>query len=88
MVANASGRAESFPPGMTCDVNPQPNTRGIGPLVGRTSCNPCSAMHVLVVILIKTCHFFFICQYIFIRFTLSGRKIFHLLMCPSIFLIY
>ena len=23
-----------------CDVNPQPNTRGIGPLVDRTSGNP------------------------------------------------
>ena len=29
-----------------CDVNPQPNTRGIGPLVGRTSGNRRSVMHV------------------------------------------
>ena len=34
-----------------CDVNPQPNTRGIGPLVGRTSGIRRSVMHVLVVIL-------------------------------------
>ena len=32
-----------------CDVNPQPNTRGIGPLVGRTSSNRRSVMHVLAV---------------------------------------
>ena len=69
------------------DVNPQPNTRGIGPLVGRTGGNCSSFMHVLAVILIKTFHFFFICQHIFIRVTFSGRDIFHLLMYPSIFLI-
>ena len=34
-----------------CDVNPQPNTRSIGPLVGRTSGNRRSVMHVLAVIL-------------------------------------
>ena len=50
-----------------CAVNPQPNTRGIGPLVGRTTGNRRSVMHVLAVILSITCHFFFICQYIFIR---------------------
>ena len=33
------------------DVNPQPNTRGIGPLVGRTSGNRLSVMHVFAVIL-------------------------------------
>ena len=27
------------------DVNPKPNTRGIGPLVGRTSCYPGSYAH-------------------------------------------
>ena len=55
------------------DVNPQPNTQGIGPLVGRTGGNCRSVMHVLAVILCKTCHFFFICQDIFIWVTLSGR---------------
>ena len=49
-----------------CDVNPQPNTRGIGPLVGRTSGNRRSVMHVLAVIFSITYHFFFISQYIFI----------------------
>ena len=40
-----------------------------------------SVVVVLVVILCKTCLFlFFISQYIFIRITLSGRKICHLLM--------
>ena len=33
-----------------CDVNPQPNTRGIGPLVGRTSGTRRNVMHVLAVI--------------------------------------
>ena len=33
-----------------CDVNPQPNTQSIGPLV----------MHVLAVILNATCNFFYI----------------------------
>ena len=70
-----------------CDVNPQPNTRGIGPLVGRTSGTHCSIMHVLAVIWSKTCHFFFICQYLFIRVTLSGTEICPLSMYPSIFLI-
>ena len=32
------------------DVNPQPYTRGIGPLVGRTSGNRCSVMCVLALI--------------------------------------
>ena len=71
-----------------CDVNPQPNTRGIGPLVGRTSSIGRSVMHVLVVILSITCHFFFICQYIFIRVIWSGREMCPLLMYPSIFLIF
>ena len=34
-------------------------------------------MHILAVILSITCHVFFICQNIFIRFIWSGRKI-----CP------
>ena len=69
------------------DVNPQPNTRDIGLLVGRTSGNRLSVMHVLAVILSKilTCHFFFICQCIFIRVILSGKG--PLLIYPSIFLI-
>ena len=58
-----------------CDVNPQPNTRGIGPLVGRTSGNRRSVMHVLAVIFRITYHFSVICQYIFIRATWSGREI-------------
>ena len=37
-----------------CDVNPQPNKQGIGPLVGRTSGNHHSVMHVFVVILSLT----------------------------------
>ena len=49
-----------------CDVNSQPNTRGIGPLVGRTSGNRRSVMHVLVEIFSKTYNFSFICQYIII----------------------
>ena len=36
-----------------CDVNLQPNTSGIGPLVGRTSCYRRSVMHILAVILSK-----------------------------------
>ena len=40
-----------------CDVNPQPNTRGIGPLVGRTSGNRRSVMHVLVEIFSITYNF-------------------------------
>ena len=45
---------------MKCDINPQPNTGGIGPLVGRTSRYRCSVMHVLAVILSITCCFFFV----------------------------
>ena len=71
-----------------CDVNPQPNTRGIGALVGRTSRYRRSVMHVLAVILSITCHFFFICQNIFIRVIWSGRKICPFLMDPSIFLVF
>ena len=71
-----------------CDVNPQPNIRGIGPLVGRTSGNRRSVMHVLAVIFSKTYHFFFICQYIFIQVILSGREIYPLLMYPSRFLVF
>ena len=71
-----------------CDVNPQPNTRGIGPLVGRTSRYRRSVMHVLAVILSITCHFFFICQNIFIRVIWSGRKICPLLMDPKILLVF
>ena len=58
-----------------CDVNPQPNTWGIVPLVGRTSGNRRCVMHVLAVILSITYHFSFICQYIFIRVLWSGRKL-------------
>ena len=68
------------------DVNPQPNKRGIGPLVGRTSGYRRSVMHVLAVISIITYHFSFICQYIFIRVIWSGREICPLLMHPSKFL--
>ena len=71
-----------------CDVNPQPNTRGIGPLVGRTSGNRRSFMHVLVVIFSTTYHFSFICQCIFIQVILSGREIYPLLMYPSTFLVF
>ena len=70
-----------------CDVNPQPNTLGIGPLVGRTSGYRRSVMHVLAVISIITYPFSFICKYIFIRVIWSGREICPLLMCPSTFLI-
>ena len=61
-----------------CDVNPQPNTRGIWPLVGRTSGNRRSVMHVLVEIFSTTYNFSFICQYIFIWLISSGREIFPL----------
>ena len=71
-----------------CDVNPQPNTRGIGPLVGRTSGNRRSVMHVLAVIFSITYHFFLICQYIFIQVILSDREIYPLLMYPSTFLVF
>ena len=73
-----------------CDVNPQPNTstRGIGPLVGRTSGNRRSVMHVLAVIFSITYHFFFISQYISIQVILSGRDIYPLLMYPSTFLVF
>ena len=70
-----------------CDVNVQPNTRGIGPLVGRTSGYRRNVMHVLAVISSVTYYFSFICQYIFIRVIWSGREIFPLLMHPSKFLI-
>ena len=59
-----------------CDVNPQPNTRGIGPLVGRTSGNRHSVMHVLVEFFSITYNFSFICQYIFIWLISSGRETF------------
>ena len=43
-------------------------------------------MHVLAIILSKTCHFFLICHYIFMWATFSGREICPLLlMHPSIF---
>ena len=72
-----------------CDVNPQPNTQGIGPLViGRTSGNRRSVMHVLAAIFSITYHFFFICQYIFIQVILSGRETHPLLMYPSTFLVF
>ena len=71
-----------------CDVNPQPNTRGIGPLVGRTSGYRRSVMHVLAVIFSITYHFSFICQYNFIRVKWSGREICPLLMYPSKFFIF
>ena len=71
-----------------CDVNPQSNTRGIGPLVGRTIGNRRSVMHVLAVIFSITNHFFFICQYIFIQVILPGREIYPLLMYPSTFLVF
>ena len=70
-----------------CDVNPQPYTRGIGPLVGRTSRYRRSVMHVLAVILSETCYLFFNCQNIFIRVIWSGRKICPLSMDPSIYLV-
>ena len=60
-----------------CDVNPQPYTRGIGPLVGRTSGYRRSVVHVLAVMFSITYHFSFICQYIFIRVKWSDREI-----CP------
>ena len=63
-------------------------TRGIGPLVGRISRYRRSVMHVLAVILSITCHFFFICQNIFIWVIWSGRKICPLFMDPSIFLVF
>ena len=72
----------------TCDVNPQPNTRDIGPLVGRTSGNRRSAMYVLVEIFSIACDFSFICQYIFIWLISSGRKIFPLLKYPGKCLIF
>ena len=58
-----------------CDVNLQPNTRGIGPLVGITSGNRRSVMHVFAEIYRKTYHFSVICQYICIRVTWSRREI-------------
>ena len=66
-----------------CDVNPQPNTRGIGPLVGRTSGNRRSVMHVFMEIFSITYNFSFICQYILIWLISSGREIFPLLKYPG-----
>ena len=66
------------------DVNPQPNTRGIRPLVGRTSGYRRSVMHVLAVMLSKTSHLFVISQYIFIRASLPDREMCPLSMCPGI----
>ena len=63
-------------------------TRGIGPLVGRTSRYRRSVMHVLAVILSINCHFFFICQNIFIRVIWSARKTCPLLMDRSKFLVF
>ena len=71
-----------------CDVNPQPNTQGIGPLVGRTSRYRRSVMHVLGVISRLTCHFFFICQNNFVRVIWSGREFCPVLKYPSIFLVF
>ena len=73
------------PPSKSATVNLQPNTRGIGPLVGRTSRYRRSIMHVLAVILSITCHFFFICQNIFIRVLWFDREICPLLIHPNIF---
>ena len=74
-------------PNMTL-IHTQSNTRGIGPLVGRTSRYRRSVMHVLAVIFSIICHFFFICQNIFTRVIWSDRKICPILMYPSIFLIF
>ena len=71
-----------------CDVNPQPNTRGIGSLVGRTSGYRRSVMRVLAVMFSITYHFSFICQYNLIRVKWSGREICPLLMYPSKFFIF
>ena len=71
-----------------CDVNPQPNTRGIGPLVGRTSGYRHSVMHVLAEISSITHHFSLICQNIFIWVIWCGREICPLLMYPSKFFIF
>ena len=71
-----------------CDVNPQPNTRGIGPLVGRTSGNRRSVMHALVEFFSITYNFSFICQYIFIWLISSGREIFPLLKYPGKCLVF
>ena len=74
---------------LKCDVNPQPNTRDIGLLVGRSNGYHRSVVHVLAVISSITYHFSFICQYIFIQVTKkciwSGREICPLLMYPSKF---
>ena len=69
-----------------CDVNPQPNARGIGPLVGITSGDRRSVMHVLVDIFSITYNFSFICQYICL--TSCGWEIFPLLKYPGKFLIF
>ena len=71
-----------------CDVNPQPNTRGIGPLVDRTSGYRHYVMHVLAVIFSITYHFSFICQFNFIRVKWSGREICPLSMYPGKFFIF
>ena len=71
-----------------CDVNPQPNARSIGPLVGRTSGNRRSVMHVLAVIFSKTYNFSFICQYIFSWLISSGREICPLLIYIRVNLLY
>ena len=70
-----------------CDVNPQPNTQGIRPLVGRTSCYRRSVMHVLAAISSITYNFSFICQCISILIIWSGREICPLLLCSIKFLI-
>ena len=61
------------------------NTRGIGPLVGRTSG---SVVHVLVEFFSIAYNFSFICQYIFIWLISSVREIFPLLKYPGKFLIF
>ena len=70
------------------DVNLQPNKRGIGPLVGRTSRYRSSVTHVLAVILSITCHFSFICQNIFIWVIRSDREICPLAMYPITFIVF
>ena len=57
-------------------------------MVGKTSSYRRSVMHILVVSLSITCHFFFICQNIFIWVIWSGRELCLLLMDPSLFLVF
>ena len=64
-----------------CVVNPQPNTQGIGLLVGKTSRNRCSPMHVFPRNFEYNLQF--LCPYIFIRVILSDREIYPLLLCPN-----